>query len=278
MKEKRGVNMKSLRELFPNDDIYQAVQQTEVAVLAFSFKNAGPLSLTTSKAGGVGYFSKELAYPTNLAGQPLSLLAQINFEEMPHLAKYPKKGILAFYIDLFDDLLGLDFDNPTNNKGFRVVYFEDITKESYTREEMDDIFAEFPKEDDYCVVNGEFQMLGTIEPRYLVTDSYSFEKVYGTHFYEYMETHFGDAADDVSDAIYENLAIAGSLMGGYPFFTQEDPRNYAENVTHTELLFQLDTDEIGIMWGDSGVGNFFISKEDLANRNFTNVLYNWDCY
>ena len=42
------------------------------------------------------------------------------------------------------------------------------------------------------------------------------------------------------------------------------------------LLFQLDTVE-DIMWGDSGVGNFFIREEDLKNRDFTRVLYNWDC-
>ena len=31
------------------------------------------------------------------------------------------------------------------------------------------------------------------------------------------------------------------------------------------------------MWGDSGVANFFIDKEDLENNNFNNILYNWDC-
>lgn len=30
------------------------------------------------------------------------------------------------------------------------------------------------------------------------------------------------------------------------------------------------------MWGDFGVANFFISKDDLKNKNFTKILYNWD--
>ncbi|MFR5020261.1 DUF1963 domain-containing protein [Faecalibacillus intestinalis] len=30
--------------------------------------------------------------------------------------------------------------------------------------------------------------------------------------------------------------------------------------------------------GDSGVGNFFISKEDLKNKDFSHVRYYWDCY
>jgi uncharacterized protein YwqG len=32
-----------------------------------------------------------------------------------------------------------------------------------------------------------------------------------------------------------------------------------------------------IMWGDSGVGNFFIHPEDLKKRDFSKVFYNWDC-
>ncbi|WP_323176133.1 DUF1963 domain-containing protein [Pantoea ananatis] len=31
------------------------------------------------------------------------------------------------------------------------------------------------------------------------------------------------------------------------------------------------------MWGMSGVGNFFINKQDLINRDFSNVIFNWDC-
>lgn len=36
--------------------------------------------------------------------------------------------------------------------------------------------------------------------------------------------------------------------------------------------------EIGLEWGDGGVCNFFINADDLANHDFSNVLYNWDCY
>ncbi len=46
------------------------------------------------------------------------------------------------------------------------------------------------------------------------------------------------------------------------------------------LLFQLDSDsEDGkdIMWGDAGVGNFFIHPDDLRKRDFSKVVYNWDC-
>ncbi|MGX7197766.1 YwqG family protein [Enterococcus olivae] len=270
--------MDTLRDIFPEDEQYDRFKQTEVEALVFSFEDLGELPITASKAGGIGYLPKAEAYPTNAEGQPLTLLAQINFAEMPSLTPYPETGILAFYVDGFDDLIGLDFDQPTNTSGFRVLYFEEITAEAYSQAEIVALFAPYDDEEQFTVVDTELKMTGTIEKRYLSRDSYDFKNVYGVDYYEYFEEQFGDAADDVMDALFELDHHSGSQMGGYPFFTQEDPRKYADEVTHTELLFQLDTDQSGIMWGDSGVGNFFISKPDLELRDFSNVMYNWDCY
>ena len=50
------------------------------------------------------------------------------------------------------------------------------------------------------------------------------------------------------------------------------------------VLFQLDSeyDENTKKWkvciGDAGVLNFFINREKLKNKDFTEILYNWDCY
>ena len=84
------------------------------------------LSVWQSKVGGVPYLPRDAAYPHNQAGEPLAFLAQINFADMPPLPHFPTQGILQFYIDANDDLWGLDFDNPTAQNGFRVVYFADL--------------------------------------------------------------------------------------------------------------------------------------------------------
>lgn len=271
--------MTSLREIFPNDEQYQAFKQTEVERVYLSFSRAGENSLTTSKAGGFGYLPKTEAYPRNEQGKPLSLLAQLNFSELPHIAPYPTKGLLAFYVDMYDDLIGLDFDEPTNQNGFRVFYFENTAEEAYTKEEIQAFFADYADEELYGVVDEELKITGELETQLLTTDSYNFVQTYGTNFYDYLEKHVEeDKVDDVADALFDLSSTGGSALGGYPFFTQEDPRQYAGETTHTELLFQLDTNDKGIMWGDSGIGNFFISKEDLENKNFSNVWYNWDCY
>jgi uncharacterized protein YwqG len=57
-------------------------------------------------------------------------------------------------------------------------------------------------------------------------------------------------------------------------FTQDDIRN--EDTKYDTLLLQVDSDK-GIMWGDMGVANFFINLKDLKNKDFSKVLYTWDC-
>ena len=66
-------------------------------------------------------------------------------------------------------------------------------------------------------------------------------------------------------------------MLGYPYFTQEDPRYNKKFAEYDTLLLQIDSEGEYVMWGDAGVGNFFIRRQDLVDKNFSDVLYNWDC-
>ena len=88
--------------------------------------------------------------------------------------------------------------------------------------------------------------------------------------------------DDIEDLLRDASNEFGFKIGGYPSFTQEDPRSYGANTSHTALLLQLDSwsakGDTGIMFGDCGVANWFITPEALANCDFSDVLYNWDCY
>lgn len=86
--------------------------------------------------------------------------------------------------------------------------------------------------------------------------------------------------DDEHTYLYENLSNDGHHMLGYPYFTQDDPRRDCSDYYDT-LLIRIDSEMIGredyVLWGDSGVGNFFINSKELAQRDFSRVLYNWDC-
>ena len=87
---------------------------------------------------------------------------------------------------------------------------------------------------------------------------------------------YQSVTDDLEDAAYDDFNSSGHKIGGYAYFTQSDPRDNTNAFKDYILLFQLDSDD-DIMWGDVGVANFFIHPDDLAKKNFSRVLYNWDC-
>ena len=72
----------------------------------------------------------------------------------------------------------------------------------------------------------------------------------------------------------------GHWLGGYPCFTQDDPRfSRSDYAACTNLLFQMDScgrEDAEILRGDTGVGNFLIAPEDLQQLDFSRILYNWD--
>jgi len=225
-----------------------------------------------SKFGGMPFLPNGVEYPKNKAGKPLYLLAQINFEEVPAIENFPQKGILQFYI-ADDDLYGMDFDNPSEQNGFKVLYFADIDKENFQR--------------DLPMVEAELTPLGKsiethqltfeIAEEYVGLNDANLEIALGDRleeFNEIIEANEYKIADWFSDEVRN----AGHKIGGYADFTQEDPRKYDEEKfkKYNTLLFQMDS-QGGICWGDMGVGNFFIDVEKLKKLDFSDVLYNWDC-
>ncbi|MBD5457786.1 MAG: DUF1963 domain-containing protein [Lachnospiraceae bacterium] len=259
-------------------------------------------SVFDSKLGGTPYLPKDMEYPKvlegRLEGKPLKLLAQLNFEKLPQLEGFPKKGILQFFAGCDDDdVYGIDFDDGFDQNGFRVIYHENIT-EDITKLMSKEDMPEFDSEENYYPFTGEFLLkAGKCHLSPITVSDYRFDKAvvesYNALFDGDVVGMWADrdgkkgicqADKPLYDAIYEVRAKSGSGLGGYPFFTQYDPRPNNEDYADCDiLLFQLDSENGGdgwedeIMWGDCGVGNFFISAENLAKCDFSKVLYTWDC-
>lgn len=226
-------------------------------------------AIWSSKFGGKPYWPKEKDYPVTKKGKPLYLLAQINFEETPELLNYPNTGILQFFIE-DNDVYGMDFDRPVQDviaspDGYRVIYHSNIIRNPSELEEQ-------PPEamaDSYLPLQREYSLSFSPDNEMPSPTDYRYEQIAGDPY---------DYEDDVADYIYDNLTAEGSKLGGYASFTQDDPRR--ENEHNWVLLFQVDSDwedGVEIMWGDMGVGNFFIQEEHLKNGDFSQVWYNWDC-
>lgn len=215
-------------------------------------------SIFESKIGGMGYIPHDKNFPTDRYGNQLRLLAQIECDKI-QLDGFMKTGLLQFWI-LGDDVLGMDEWGTTNQDGFRIIYYPEIDK-SVTKEEIEEKFVKNEYDDDEGEFFPVFRECGM-----------SFEKYENKYV-------IIDGTEEISDEDYNQLI--GHKVGGYPYFTQNDPRDEKQCEYYDFLLFQLDTDSIDkedvVMWGDSGIGNFFINSEKLKNCDFSDVLYNWDC-
>lgn len=222
-----------------------------------------------SKVGGMPYLPRETAWPCTGDGKALFFLAQINFAEMPALAPFPEKGIVQFYI-CDDDLYGMDFDDGEHQDTFRVLFFPEIIENEAVLQatpppvqQEEDLLPHHPDE---CYPL-TFSMEESIAP---ITDYRFYEKM-GADFFR----QFGDAEWDIMAEYEKSVRATGHRIGGYAYFTQDDPRSKDNPML---LLFQLDSDEkMDLMWGDMGVGHFFIREQDLVARDFSRVLYDWDC-
>ena len=206
---------------------------------------------------------KNLAYPRDRRGKFLHLLAQINFEECPNIEPFPQSGILQLYIG-DDDLNGLDFANPLNQDGFRVLYLHQVDKSNAQSD-----FGFLPEAEFFPLGPSPYSLAFVTQDMPVTIPDYRFEKAFGA---------ISDLPADFLEEYHNRCSGSGHRIGGYPYFTQQNPR-YDEHYADKDiLLLQIDTDEgNNIMWGDCGVGGFFISSTDLKSRDFSSVLYNWDC-
>ncbi|CAD2217291.1 Domain of unknown function (DUF1963), putative [Angomonas deanei] len=92
--------------------------------------------LWASKLGGYGLLPRSVAYPKGSDGQPLQLVAQVNFGELwadavardgdfEVPATLPSRGVLAFYANPFDELFGMNGEDPVRQENFRILFYDE---------------------------------------------------------------------------------------------------------------------------------------------------------
>lgn len=259
------------KELQPYKDIIKSSEKECIKIKIVPTKEATELK---SNACGYPYLPLDFEYPTNTKGETLNFLAQINFAELPENDSYPKEGILQFYIGT-DSGFGMDFDFKNPEKNYQTIFHSSVNTEYQTDFAFLDALRK-EAESPFQGLEKQFVMQFEKKNEYVGARDYHFNEYFGGYPYELFQK-FKEKEYELHDYYLKTFDNAGHKLGGYAFFTQEDPRLFSEPVKDHELLFQLDTDS-GILWGDMGISNFFISKEDLKNRNFSNVIFNWDCH
>ena len=243
------------------------------------------LKITDSKVMGLPYIPKGAEIPQTANGDKMMMIAQINCDDLQGLADFPQKGILQFFVlNDEDGLLGLDFDNQTVQDSFRVIYHEKI-EEFYDENELKSIYNPYNFEESYITNDNESYKMNFE----LTSEKERFEDMF-YHIFTKICKEKG-LKQTQEDWLYRKLLNFMqysenyySQCDGFAFFTQEDPREYNEEYKKFDtVLFQLNSefDENTRNWkvciGDAGVINFFINREKLKNKDFSEILYNWDC-
>lgn len=139
------------------------------------------------------------------------------------------------------------------------------------------IDAALPREEDWFhPVDGEYAVAWQpLTTRYLLHDNSEFTRHYGAEQPQWLGENGLDAQE-----IYRLLdsCQTNNTLGGDPYFTQYDPRAAGDDDV---LLFQLDSaghdSGVEVLWGDSGIGMFFIRPADLRARRFERAWFYWDC-
>lgn len=218
------------------------------------------------KIGGKPYLPVGEEYPLDNEGNPLALLLQINLKNID-LEEFPNDGILEIFTDK-------DLNYPCS---YSVKYFKEGLEYQ----------TNLPKINlhDYIVRRG-YKISYKKSNSYMSSSDYRFpklmssiiNKVYGTNLenMDDIENFFNNY--DWYDSMTEQCETPFITLGGYPDFTQEDPRA-STRFRRDECVFKLDSnyDYKKINIGDAGILFALIGKTNLKNRIFDKTFVSWDC-
>lgn len=249
-------------------------EKTTIDNYRIGFKK-GKCDIFDSKIGGMPYWDINLEYPKTSEGENLILLAQINFErEQFDDDRLPKKGILQFFVK--NNWLWM------NNEDYKVIYHENINynlnfddiKKLNIKTTLDQEINIDIRGENKLIFKKNQEAISVDDFRFLQFVWNSYSKNYGANELEFEEKYNNMLGDELRDKF--DLGDGSKLLG-YPGFCHYDPRSDIQNGKDLFLLLQLDAYNNITSYNKDvrlkdGILNFFITIEDLENRNFDNVI------
>ena len=207
-------------------------RRTSTTAYLLEFDTESAPTIFDSKVGGQPYWDPAKTYPTDSNGKKMYLLAQINFDQDKAESPLPQSGMLQFFIG-GEEMYGLDFDHPTEQKDWRIVYHEKVDA-SVTAETVEAMGIPSNNGDDEGVDSPVFRScvfrlvkketwltpdnwerfdeltLEVAKDLFDQTDAESANEVFGEDQYALLEEEY--------------FYSENSQLLGHPFFTQEDVR------------------------------------------------------
>lgn len=242
-----------------------------------------------SKFLGVPYWPKDRPFPTDVEGNALELLAQINFAEVPPLEDYPSNGLLQFFIAPYlSDKHVWGMETHDGSPFDQAAYFARLQQQDFFRV----VYHPSPTlADEFLIdeaptrsrglmpIDDEARLSFAREVGYVLPSDYRFQSSLGIDLYTLYD-QLGAASCTVMEA-YTDYAggIPLAKVGGYASPVQDDPRKARPDEDWLVLL-EIQSGRLGdsseVTWGDLGMAMFLIRRSDLRQRDFSRVAYYWD--
>jgi uncharacterized protein YwqG len=230
----------------------------------------GPVHAGGTRLGGPVWLAEGEAWPVAGDGTPLVFLAQLDFSDLPPLPDFPERGVLRFFIGN-DDMFGVDFDDLAAGN-FALLWREDLNGpgEMVAPAPLDDARACSPWMDEGARVNGR-PLRGTAVTQQAMWGDWRIDARLDGWL---NRPGFRELDDDLIER--PGRPEQSHHVGGHPVYTQNDIRRDPRYQGHDICLLRLTSDD-AIMWGDVGEAVFLIPREALIARDWSRVIYSWDC-
>ncbi|HYH02628.1 MAG TPA: DUF1963 domain-containing protein [Bacillota bacterium] len=245
------------------DMLQQEIKKHQLLYISLLINETETEAITplNSFIGGTPLVPKGFVFPTE-TDPKLHFFAQLNMSNFPKLPGFPEEGLLLFFLKstakAWRDSFVIYIANPPKQTSEYepVKEFVSATKARYLITSADKVRESYPYPTDYKYYAIFKELAKDLSPKVL------------------------ELVQEIVSEMEFQRQNQGNRLGGYAFFTQEDPRYNQKYHDYIQLL-QVDellSDEDLMFWGDSGLGHFFIRPDDLKKLDFSKVLFYWDCY
>ena len=218
------------------------------------------LGLRDSKFLGKPFLPMDIDYPKDKNDNPMILIAQLNFEDIPKMEYFPENGILQLFLS----------HNDWYDEDYKILYH---SKKEIEKEPLKDF--SFIKESHY--EESPIFKIHKLSFEKSIDKGSSEDSQFDFSFDGESYWEFEDRlSEDQQQQLFEYFTSENHKIGGYAEFTQSDPRDYEKSTKDDIQLLQIGSDG-EIMFGDSGLGHIFINKVSLLKKDFSKAYFYWDC-
>ncbi|MCM3618465.1 YwqG family protein [Sutcliffiella horikoshii] len=224
------------------------------------------IQLGSSKIGGSPDLPAGWEFP-RYEDDYLTFMLQVNLSEAKPYDKdnlLPESGILYLFYEVMEQPWGFEEDEGC----FKVQYFDGDMGE-LERKESPSSRTEFGAIPAFQL---SFEQMVTLSENPANLD-FSDE--------EEEENYFNLRQELMQPEDEDGNVIPAHYMLGEPMNIQNDVfEELFEDGIDPVLLFQVDSDEeeLGVLWGDSGMLYFCLEKEDLKEKRFDRVRFTLQCF